>query len=833
MLYHWAPQMPAAVLSRWRACVLALVCAACSPGAADPSVGGPPSGDPAGFVRLEPRAPLPTEPPAPGARTSASTSASPSALLDVEPGREPGAWLVTPVEPVAGPLPGHPDGPPALVFDEARALRMVREVALADDAPGDAPGGGLVGEVRLLVWTAREIEVYAAFELGGEPAGRTQGRYLRRSDLPQSIALAPEPGTTVGPFDRILVRFQTGRGGALGLARVEVLPPVAPTLALPADRGRARIEAVETERRPAWWLGTGAPLEAPARWAAGAELHGCYRRPWTPPGHRLPAELVVRLRGAAGELLVERRLALEPAGGPEWQRFRIALPGPPGPLPGARPGALPGPPPGPGGAGPDGAYGSGLVELSVEGEPGCDAVCLVSELGLHDPSETPHPDVLLVTTDTHRGDHLGVEDERLSTPALDALAARGLRFTDCFAPANSTNPSHASLMTGTHPRDTGVLDNFTVLSPEAPTLAEAFRDAGYVTWSSVSAGHLQPEFSGLEQGFDRVDAPLSGSRDSSETIAALRRWMDAGDDARPLFVWLHVFDAHTPLDPPDEYRRLYYPEDRDPFDPLLQLPSELIELGGPLADVTDLDYLLAQYRAEVDYLDDQLAPLLGAPPFSEGVVAVVGDHGEGLGEKGVYFRHDGLMPATLHVPLILAWPGAPGGQVDGRPVTHVDLARTLLDLAGLESTPFPGRALWTRAGAPPPYPAEPRFFLGSAGNDAAIQVRDDLLVLHLRSHWIPRGGSIFPRHSFELFDLAGDRDCARDRARDELDRALRMRAALVEWLGEQGEGWVGAASEDADLEAELAALGYTERASSEVRVLTPRDDGCEWCRLVR
>jgi choline-sulfatase len=119
--------------------------------------------------------------------------------------------------------------------------------------------------------------------------------------------------------------------------------------------------------------------------------------------------------------------------------------------------------------------------------------------------------VVLVTSDTHRADHVGGphltgssaqgrQGGVVRTPALDALAARGVVYTDCFAPSHITLPSHAALFTGASPRDTGVLDNNTALGAAAPTLAEVFRAAGWLTAAAVSLDILVDGHSGFGQG---------------------------------------------------------------------------------------------------------------------------------------------------------------------------------------------------------------------------------------------------------------------------------------------------------------------------------------------
>ncbi len=167
------------------------------------------------------------------------------------------------------------------------------------------------------------------------------------------------------------------------------------------------------------------------------------------------------------------------------------------------------------------------------------------------------PTVLLITSDTHRGDHVGFAGSGVpvQTPVLDALAAEGVVFTDAWSATNVTIPSHAAIFTGLPLRDTHVLSNTDALSSAAPTLAEAFAAAGYATVAAVSASHVSPDWSGLGQGFERVAVSPLDKRSAGETLAHLERWLP-DYRGRPLFVWLHLFDAHATYSPPPPFNTI-------------------------------------------------------------------------------------------------------------------------------------------------------------------------------------------------------------------------------------------------------------------------------------
>ncbi len=439
------------------------------------------------------------------------------------------------------------------------------------------------------------------------------------------------------------------------------------------------------------------------------------------------------------------------------------------------------------------------------------------------------PTVLLVTSDTHRADHLGSAGVvEVDTPNLDALAARGVRFEDCWSATNITAPSHASLLTALHPREHRLLDNLSRLTDDATTLAERFREAGYRTFAAVSVNMLGPDGAGLDQGFERTFAPETSTVDAEDTIAALAGWLPDAE-GQPLFAWLHLYDAHYPYEPPAAFDRRYYPGGEDPFDPsrpAVDAPRTAMPQG--LWELRDLEFPAAQYRAEVSYLDDALGGLLARPRFRSGIVAVTADHGEILAsERQMYFNHAELYPETLHVPLILAWPGAPAGERVATPLDHLGLGRTLLDLAGLEQVEFPGRNLLDE---PRDAGDRPRFALAAHGFSASVTYGRWHFALHLRSHTdsLPRKRV---RHEVELYDREADPACVRDVASEHPEEVRRLRALLVDWLrSAPATGLSRARATTAEERAELAALGYlTDEPEVEETDWIDPDCDCERC----
>jgi arylsulfatase A-like enzyme/predicted Zn-dependent protease len=275
--------------------------------------------------------------------------------------------------------------------------------------------------------------------------------------------------------------------------------------------------------------------------------------------------------------------------------------------------------------------------------------------------------VLLVTLDTTRADRIGCYGrERAATPNLDALAARGVLFRQAYSHVPLTCPSHSSLLTGRLPTHHGVRDNGGyVLAPEIPTVAERFQAAGHRTGAFVSAFVLDRRF-GLARGFatyhDRVPPgraadqgdPSHRAVRAEETVGRALEWLSA-EPARPFFLWVHLFDPHHPYEPPEPYAGRFRD---DPYD------------------------------GEIAYMDAQLGRLLDAAAARGALVAVMGDHGEGLGDHQEVTHSYFVYSNTQRVPFLLSLPGhlPAGAAVDGV-VRGVDLSPTLLDLAGLPALP--------------------------------------------------------------------------------------------------------------------------------------------------
>jgi choline-sulfatase len=293
-------------------------------------------------------------------------------------------------------------------------------------------------------------------------------------------------------------------------------------------------------------------------------------------------------------------------------------------------------------------------------------LCLAAATGLasHAGARAPAaaaapPNVVLLTLDTTRADHLGSAGwPHASTPNLDALARRGVRFARCDSAAPVTLPSHATILSGLFPPRHGVRDNGTFVLPAAvPTLAEHFAAGGYDTAAVVSAVVLSRRH-GLDQGFRIYDDDLGAGASAGTQVA--ERPAEAATTAAlallaglrpPFFLWVHYYDPHEEYRPPSR------------FADAARGPSRL-------------------YDGEIAYMDSEIGRLLAALP-AKTIVAAVGDHGEMLGEHGELTH--GVLPfaGSRRVPFLLAGPGVPEAQVSECLTRTADVTPTLLALAGL------------------------------------------------------------------------------------------------------------------------------------------------------
>ncbi|MGO8815380.1 MAG: sulfatase-like hydrolase/transferase [Terriglobia bacterium] len=309
--------------------------------------------------------------------------------------------------------------------------------------------------------------------------------------------------------------------------------------------------------------------------------------------------------------------------------------------------------------------------------------CPLLRCAAHD---APQPaSVILISIDTLRADHLSCYGyTKIHTPHIDSFAQGGTRFAQAEAQVPLTLPSHTSLFTSTYPFRNGVEENGERVPVGVVTLASVLESHGYKTAAFIGSDFLDRRFD-LDQGFDfydspfgqettRVDNPLAMSlrRDGALVVRAAHQWLDS-HRSQPVFVFVHLFDLHTP-----------YP-----------LPQAVARQKG-----------ISRYDAQLEYVDQVMGSfqdeLMKGGWWEKSIVVVFGDHGEGLGDHQEVDHGYYVYESTLHVPLIVHWPGSARSskfeirnlkcetgnsgrvssfdlRVSSSPVGLIDVAPTILD----------------------------------------------------------------------------------------------------------------------------------------------------------
>jgi arylsulfatase A-like enzyme/Tfp pilus assembly protein PilF len=295
------------------------------------------------------------------------------------------------------------------------------------------------------------------------------------------------------------------------------------------------------------------------------------------------------------------------------------------------------------------------------------SLTVISGWGQNFARQKSSPDVYLITIDTLRADHVGCYGyKQVETPALDALAADGVRFTEAFTHSPITNTSHITILTGLLPSVHGVTDFGVPLSPQHVTAAELLKKHGYQTAAFIGAVILDSNTlaPGLDRGFDFYDNfPAKTDtkerwdrveRRGMEVVQHAESWFDKHRTG-PHFVWVHLFDPHDPYEPPPPFLEKYK------------------------------DHL---YDGEIAYADSAVAHWIAflkkAGVYDNAVIVVTGDHGEGLGEHGEDTHGLFLYDSTLHIPLIVKAAGAAHhGTVIDAAVRTTDILPTILSATGI------------------------------------------------------------------------------------------------------------------------------------------------------
>ncbi len=390
--------------------------------------------------------------------------------------------------------------------------------------------------------------------------------------------------------------------------------------------------------------------------------------------------------------------------------------------------------------------------------------------------------VVLFTLDTYRCDRIGsYGGDPAVTPNLDALAKSGARFARCLTVSPNTLPAHASILSGVDPIAHGLrVNGLGQLPSDLPTLATSLHDAGYATAAFVSSTVLERRH-GLDRGFDRYEDregqdPEIGieQRRGGTTVDLALFWLREIHDA-PAFLWVHLFDAHAPYVAPIEYGTKFK----------------------------------TAYEGEMAYVDACvgrfLEGLAAAGRRDDSLIAVVADHGEGLGDHGESTHTVFVYDTTIHVPLLFAGKGVTAGQVVDGTVSTISIAPTLLELCGakVEASMYGASLADVVRGKAKVDPRDVRFesmatqyFYGFAPLSGIEEGGLKLIAAPRPELYEPLAD---PKEASNLFDARRKDADSKKRALDEYERTRERRFATAQMTSEA--------------KAELKQFGYLAGAT--------------------
>ncbi len=417
---------------------------------------------------------------------------------------------------------------------------------------------------------------------------------------------------------------------------------------------------------------------------------------------------------------------------------------------------------------------------------------------------------LLITIDTLRADHVGAYGyARRVTPALDRLARRGVVFKNAFCVMPTTVPSHGSLFFSTWPRIHGSTSNFLRFSNSGLTfLPDVLESAGYAVGAVVSASHLRDAFRRFSS-FRRIDSP-ERARTADATLQAARGWLDRNAQSK-FFLWIHLWDPHSPYEPHAEFMKEIDPGARLDFERHYAFTNGRTYTPDQVRTMIDL------YDNEIAYADHHLGLFLEEfrrrPYAKHTTIIVTADHGETLDEllktEGYGFDHgEYLYDHQLRVPLIIVTPDATRrGRVVGAATSLLDVMPTVLE----------------RAGLPLPPSAQGRSLSSSMDSASGGRGRESVVFLERRDFTSPpipslagRQFGIRDRDYKLLYDettrrtvlYRNDREGADLSGRDERVTRLMMQR-LRSWLELTAQLSAGAGPATSEEETQsLRALGY-------------------------
>lgn len=298
------------------------------------------------------------------------------------------------------------------------------------------------------------------------------------------------------------------------------------------------------------------------------------------------------------------------------------------------------------------------------------------------PAEPNAPNVVLVSIDTLRADHLGTYGyARPTSPHIDRLATDGVVFENAFAPSPWTLPSHATMLTGVSPYRHGAVRADLQIAPDVVTLAERLSRAGYQTVGFVNAPFVGSRF-GFARGFERFEERFE--RRKHDRNEHHERVLAAAADLRqPFFLFVHYMDVHLPYHPPKRFNVFRRSAQRPRVGKQLEVQRELADGTRHLTE--DEEHALVDfYDGEILAVDSKIDQLLEVvrTRFPNTIVVLTSDHGEEFLEHGNLFHARTLYDEVLHVPLVVAGPGVRAGLRVTTLTSLLDVVPTVLALTG-------------------------------------------------------------------------------------------------------------------------------------------------------
>ncbi len=431
----------------------------------------------------------------------------------------------------------------------------------------------------------------------------------------------------------------------------------------------------------------------------------------------------------------------------------------------------------------------------------------------------PRPNLVLITLDTLRADHLGCYGyARPTSPSIDALAAESLLFERCYATIPHTTPSHCSILTGVYPLEHGILacsfraneklqeQRAFAPTPQLRSYAQILADHGWHTGGFVTAATVK-RITGLAAGFQAWSEPQGEVRPGAEALADALAWLEKAEE--PFFLWVHFFDAHSP---PRESNKQHLRE--LDVDDALRAHAAVLGIavdakgGGRPGPAAGSLRAFVQYDAGIRVIDDHVGRLRAAlesrGAWPRTTVVLTGDHGEGLGQHGVY-NHGPVWNEGLFVPFLVRAPGRKPERIPAI-VSSIDVLATALDVTpGLPREEFLAQARG-RSAASPDFEERPVFSMSPPR-------RGEFALTSSRFKYIHRGSG-----HHELFDLQNDPHETADvkRAHPDIARIFeeQLEATMKEQKLRHAYYSTGATAEKLSaeqldqLQKELEALGY-------------------------